>query len=402
MGKPRHKSSRQNSAAVSALQPLRLPRILAPTERESEEKPTPLPPQQRVGYAVVGLGRLALEEVLPALRSSMHSRPVALISGDPRKAARVAEAYGIEPRRIYGYEDMDRIRDDEAIEAVYVATPNALHLQHTVRAARAGKHVLCEKPMANSVAECDQMIAACAEARRLLMIAYRMQYEPHNRALIDLFRSEALGPGKLIEAVNTQTQGDPRQWRLRWALAGGGALPDIGIYCLNAARYITGEEPIEISGTAYSTPRDPRFREVEETVSFTLRFPSGVIAVGTSSYAGHESRRLRVMGEAGWADLDPAFSYRGLRMRVARKQEGTAIEDVAEQRLGEQNQFALEIDHFSRCIREGRRPHTPGEEGRQDVRIIEAIYTAAREGKTVRLPQVSGLDAFRGPPPEID
>jgi predicted dehydrogenase len=362
--------------------------------------PTPLPVEERVGYAVVGLGHLALEEVLPALAQCSWSRPAAVVSGDPQKAAHVAQAYGISPKSVYDYKTFDRLRDDEGVQAAYIALPNALHREFTVRAAEAGKHVLCEKPMANTVAECDEMIAACEKARRLLMVAYRMQYEPHNREMIRLFRSGAMGTGKLIEAVNTQNQGDPAQWRLKRALAGGGALPDIGIYCLSAARYLTGEEPVEVLGTIYSTPGDARFREVEETVSFILHFPSGVIADCSSSYGCHDSRRYRMMADAGWAELDPAFSYEGLRMRVGHKQRDTPMEDVAELRLGQKNQFSLEIDHFSRCLREGRRPHTPGEEGRQDVRLMAAIYESAREGRPVRLPPISGHDAFRGPVPD--
>ncbi|APR80601.1 glucose-fructose oxidoreductase [Minicystis rosea] len=399
MGHPRRRPQARH-LEIAERPPLRLPSIHAPTERESEEKPTPLPPEERVGYAVVGLGRLALEEVLPALRSSMSSRLVALVSGDPEKAARVAAAYGISPQSVYDYRSFDRIRDDPKIEAVYIATPNALHPEHAIRAAEAGKHVLCEKPMANSVADCDAMIAAAADAQRLLMIAYRLQYEPHNRAAIDIVRRKTLGAAKLIEAVNVQHQGDPRQWRLRRALAGGGALPDIGIYCLSAARYLTGEEPIEISATMYSTPGDPRFREVEETVSFNLRFPSGVMAVCTTSYGAHESRRYRMMAENGWVDLDPAFSYGGLRMHVGRKRDA-AVEEVSEQRRDERSQFAREIDHFSQCVRNGQKPHTPGEEGRQDVLLMEAIYAAARRGRPVRLPELGVLDAFRGPPPDL-
>jgi predicted dehydrogenase len=391
MDEPSAKSSRSHV--------LQLPRILAPTERESAAMPSPLPPSERVGFAVVGLGHLALEEILPALRVCNRARPVALVSGNPDKAARVARDHGIDAKRVYDYATFDRIRDDEGIEAVYIALPNALHREFTVRAAQAGKHVLCEKPMAPTEAECQEMIGACAAANRLLMIAYRMQYEPYNRELIRLFRTSALGTAKLIEAVNTQNQGDPNQWRLKRALAGGGALPDIGIYCLNAARYLTGEEPVEVLATTYSTPGDPRFREVEETVSFLLHFPSGAIADCSSSYGCHDSRRCRVMADAGWAELDPAFAYRGLRMRVAQRRADTPFEDVCDARLGDANQFALEIDHFARCVREGKTPHTPGEEGLADVRVMDAIYRSAREGKPVRLPPVAGLDAFRGSPP---
>jgi predicted dehydrogenase len=290
-------------------------------------------------------------------------------------------------------------RQDKAVDVVYIVLPNSMHHEFTLRAAQAGKHVLCEKPMANTSAECVEMIDACKKAGRKLMVAYRLQYEPHHREMIRICRSKLLGPVKLIEAVNAQHQGDPNQWRLKKALAGGGALPDIGIYCLNATRYLTGEEPVEVFGSAYSTPDDPRFREVDETVDFFLRFPSGARAVCSTSYGCHQSKRLRVMAPQGWADMDPGFTYEGLRMRVTRKAPESSTEEASEWQLKSPNQFAQEMDHFAQCVLQDRQPHTPGEEGLQDMRLIEAIYNSAREGRPGKLKPVAGLDAFRGPPP---
>jgi predicted dehydrogenase len=381
---------------MTKLRPMKLPRLFAPTESESSEMPAPLPPAQRVGFALVGLGRLSLEELLPAFGESRMCRPVALVSGDPAKAARVAARYGIESKAIYDYQTFDHLRDNEEVEVVYVVLPNSLHAEYTVRAAEAGKHVLCEKPMATSVAECQQMIDACEKANRKLMIAYRMQYEPNNREVIRLARAGEIGALKGFVSTNGQNQGDPRQWRLKKALAGGGALPDVGIYCLNAARYISGEEPIEVQALQYSTPKDPRFREVEEEVSFNLRFPSGFIATCLTSYGVHTSRDYRVLGATGWAELDPAFAYRGLSLRVARARQGSSGEEVTESRLEPRNQFALEMDHLAACLRDDRTPRTPGEEGLQDMRIIAAIYEAARSGTIVKLPEIRGRDVFRG------
>nr|WP_153865482.1 MULTISPECIES: Gfo/Idh/MocA family oxidoreductase [Myxococcaceae] len=372
----------------------------AKSERETGGPPKLQPPSQRVGYALVGLGHLTLEELLPAFAQCTASRPVALVSGDLAKARTVARQYGISEKSLYDYKTFDRIRDNPEVQVVYVVLPNSMHAEFTVRAAQAGKHVLCEKPMANTVAECEQMIEACRKAQRKLMVAYRMQYEPHHRALIGMARSGALGALKLFTADNGQHESNPQHWRLKRALAGGGALPDVGLYCLNASRYLSGEEPIEVMGTQYSTPGDARFKEVEEQFAFTLRFPSGLIAACTTGYSIHESRRLRLMGSEAWADMDPAFAYRGLRLRIARKsKDDPKVEEETERKYAEKSQFARELDHFSTCIQQGKDPHTPGEEGLQDQRLMEALYQSAREGKPVKLPPVAKKDAFRGPPP---
>ena len=278
---------------------VRFPAWTAPTERPSGGPPAPLPPSERVGFAVVGLGRLALENIIPAFGEAKRARLVALVSGSPDKARTVAAQHGVKPEAIYDYAGFDRIRDNPEVQAVYIVLPNALHREYVLRAAAAGKHVLCEKPMATSVAECEDMIAACKRAGRTLMVAYRCQYEPYNRAVLRAVRNQAFGPLRLIEAANLQNMGDPQQWRFRKALAGGGCLPDVGLYCLNAARFLTGEEPVEVFGRTYSPPGDARYAEVEESISFTLRFPSGVLANCAGSYGMHESRTLRVHTPGG-------------------------------------------------------------------------------------------------------
>ena len=377
--------------------PLQLPTMKAGTEMQSGPPPAPLPPEKRLGFAVVGLGELALGEVLPAFAQCRFARPTALVSGDRDKAEKVAGQYGIGREHLYDYSTFDRLADDPAVDVVYIILPNGMHPEFTARAARAGKHVLCEKPMANTSADCEAMIAACAKADRLLMIAYRCQYEPFNREVIRLARSGEFGPIRLIEASNGQNQGRAGQWRHKKALAGGGSLPDVGIYCLNAARYITGEEPVQITAQTLTDSTDPRFAEVEDRVSFQLRFPSGVLAACQSFYSAHESRRCRVLAERGWIDLDPAFAYRGQRLKTSHAR-GEA-ELTTEIKLGEKNHFALEMDHMAERVARGVRPHTPGEEGLQDLRLIEAIYRAAREGRPVDLPAVAGKDTTRGPAP---
>lgn len=386
-------------AASAADQPIPLPPFNADTERKSDPAPEPLPPSERVGFAVVGLGRLALEEILPAFAESKKARLAALVSGSPEKAAAVARAHGLAPGSVYDYKTYDRLRDNPAVQVIYIVLPNGLHAEYTIRGAEAGKHILCEKPMANSAAECEAMIAACEKAARKLMIAYRIQYEPANRVMRQLVRDRKYGAVKFLEAVNGQMQGDPRQWRHNRALAGGGALPDIGLYCLNTARYLLGEEPEEVTGIVYSTPGDPRFKEVEESVLFQLRFPSGILANCATGYGFHEARRYRVYAETGWFGMDPAFSYGGLRMETSHADGKLEVRENPA--LTPKNQFALELDHMADCVLRDRRPFTPGEEGLQDQRLMEAIYRAAAEGRPVRLPGAVGkLDRFRGDPPE--
>lgn len=241
------------------------------------------------------------------------------------------------------------------------------------------------------------MIAACEAAKVKLMVAYRCQYEPYNREVVRLFRSGELGRARIIQAANTQTMGPADQWRFDKALAGGGALPDIGLYCLNGARALTGEEPIEVYATMFSPDGDARYAEVEETISFVARFPSGVVAECSASYGAHEHKDLRIHLENGTIDLKRAFAYEGQELRIA--QRSGKAEAERRMTIGQKNQFAIEIDHMAECVRSGRQPRTPGEEGLQDHLVMEAIYQSAREGQPVRLEPRSGLDVTRGPEP---
>ncbi|WP_138501819.1 Gfo/Idh/MocA family protein [Nostoc sp. PA-18-2419] len=382
---------------------IQFPPISEKTEVETGGPPTALPPERRLGFAIVGLGRLTLEEIMPAFAECKLAKPTALVSGDAVKANQVAQQYGIKPQNIYNYQNYDNLRNNSDVDVIYIVLPNSMHREYTVRGAKAGKHILCEKPMATTVADAQQMIDACKQANRKLMIAYRCQYEPHHRAMIGMIRSKELGTIKVIQADNGQNQGgDLNQWRLKRALAGGGSLPDVGIYCLNATRYLTGEEPIAISAQTFTTPSDPRFKEVEESVTFQLRFPSGILGICSTSYGFHEARRFRVFGSDAWGQLDPGFSYNGLRMMISRKSPTNSMaENISEVRIGEKNQFALEMDHMADCVIQNKQPHTPGEEGLQDQKLIALIYEAAQTGKTITLPRVSGLDTTRGPAPRM-
>lgn len=389
---------RNQPPKVDTQKPIQLPPFQNATERQTEP-PMPLAPDERIGFAVVGLGRLTVEQLLPAFAQSKKAKIVALVSGSPDKAKQIAAQYGISEKNIYDYQTYDRLKDNQEVQAIYVVTPNGTHLDFVVRGAAAGKHILCEKPMATSSKECEEMIAVCQKAGKKLMIAYRIQYEPHNRLVREMIQSKQFGQIKLIEAVNGQRQGEPNQWRLNKKLAGGGALPDIGLYCLNTARFLLGEEPAEISATIYTTPNDARFREVEENVLFQMRFPSGVLVNASTGYDFHDSKRYRAHLQTGWIEMSPAFSYEGLELKTSRadgKKERT--EQI---KLGQKNQFALEIDAFAECVKENRQPFTPGEEGLQDHRIMEAIYEAARTGKTVKLsPTIQNAKIPRGAEPK--
>ena len=234
------------------------------------------PSDRKIGYAIIGLGRIA-DHFMRGIQDTPNSKVVALVSGHPDKASKIAEQYGVPKSSIYNYENMDTFRDNHAIDAVYVALPNSMHAEYTIRSAKAGKHVLCEKPMAVNPKEGEAMIAACNAAKVKLMIAYRCHYNTTHIAAIKLIRDGALGQLQQIQSAFGFSCG-PLEWRLQKPMAGGGPLMDVGIYCLNATRYLTGEEPAEFSAYTYSDPNDPRFKTVEENLGWVSKFPSGVVA----------------------------------------------------------------------------------------------------------------------------
>jgi predicted dehydrogenase len=386
-GAPRVRSTTENAVSF--------PPLHASTEA-SEQTLGPFDrPSERIGFAIVGLGHLSLGQILPAFGKSKHCRPVALASGDREKARKIAAQYGIRESSIYDYESYEDIGRNPEVQVIYIVLPNSMHAEYVIRGARSGKHILCEKPMATTSADCERMIAACKAANVKLMIAYRQQYEPLNKAIVKMVRDRKLGALRSMIASNAQNQGDPSQWRQKLALSGGGCLPDVGIYCLNAARFLSGEEPSEVWASLHQPKDDPRFREVEETCSFVAKFPSGLIASCSSGYGAHRSQFMRLEGDLGWAELNPAFGYTGLRFRASTVQDGHDV--ISEPSIEAEDQFAIEMDHMAFCVQNNLQPHTPGEEGLQDQRIIEAIYQSARTGKSVSLATAQG--AIRGPEP---
>jgi predicted dehydrogenase len=355
---------------------------LAPPDKQPPNLKIPEPVKRKVGWAIVGLGQLALEEVMPAFREAKLSEPVALVSGHPEKARKVAEVYGIDPKSIYDYQSYDRLKENNRVEVIYVILPNSMHAEYTIRGLKAGKHVLCEKPMAVSVEESERMVTAAKQANKKLMIAYRLHYEPFNRKVMDLCKQQAIGELKTFSSSNCQDVKAPNI-RLSQQL-GGGPVGDVGVYCINAARYITNEEPIEVSAFAQQPKDDPRFREVPESVIFTLRYPSGVLAHCECSFGSARSERYRVVGAKGFIEMDPAFGYRGQRLFLAQS-DGEKGNQKSELKLEAVNQFAAEMDYFSDCLLTGKETRTPGEMGVADMRIVAAVHEAMRNGKTVRL-----------------
>ena len=331
---------------------------------------------RKIGYAVIGLGEIA-NHFMPGVRASQHSQITAVVSGDRAKAERIAAEYGVPTSSIYSYEDFDRIRDNKTVDAVYVALPNSMHREFTVRSAKAGKHVLCEKPMAISVRECEEMIAACKAANVKLMIAYRLHYEPVTKKAIELVRSGAIGPVEVIES-SFGFNSRPGVWRLTKKLGGGGPMVDVGVYSLNAMRYMTGEEPVEFKGYCSVIDKDGRFTEVEENCSWTMRFPSGVLASCTTSYGANMPGFFKVHGPKGWVSMEPSFSYDTLKLVARYGANGAKPEDFTmDSDYKDPAQFGWEADHLAECIANGQEPATSGEEGLRDMRYIAEIYKSA-------------------------
>ncbi|KHL24461.1 oxidoreductase [Croceibacterium mercuriale] len=338
----------------------------------------PLPQAQQLGWAVVGLGHYAQQYVMPALGRARRSRAVALVSGNADKARGVAERYGIGRDAIYDYAAMARIGRNDDVAVVYVVTPNSTHADLTVRALEAGKHVMVEKPMANSPAECQRMIDAARAADRRLMVAYRAHWEPHNVRAKEMLDAGELGQVWFATSDHHRPLDPSRprdQWRAQAAIAGGGSLVDIGIYSLNGLIWLLGEEPARVSATIFSPPGDPRFAEVENIMTAQLEFPSGRRATISSGYDA-DKKRIDLWGDKAVAVLDPATAYSGNTLTVTNAKESREI--LTGERTSAE-QFTGEIDHFSQIITEGGEVATPGEMGLRDVRIIEALYRSAAE-----------------------
>jgi predicted dehydrogenase len=331
---------------------------------------------RKIGYCIIGLGRIA-DHHMRGIAQGSTSTITGLVSGHRDKAEKIAAQYGVSKSSIYSYEEMDRIRDNKAIDAVVNCLPNSMHAEYTIRSAKAGKHVLCEKPMSATVLEAEDMIAACKANKVKLMIAYRLHYEPITLKTIEMIRSGSIGKVQSIDSANGFNIA-PGEWRSTHVLAGGGPMMDVGIYSLNATRYLTGEEPTAFTAVATTDKDDPRFQGVEENLSWTTRFPSGAVASCTTTYGAQMPGYYKVFGSKGWLEV-ASFHYDGQRLRASYRADRNAPAINVDETIPakDPSQFVAQADHFTRCILEDKTPTTDGEEGLRDMKYIQAIYRAA-------------------------
>ncbi|HEY1170121.1 MAG TPA: Gfo/Idh/MocA family oxidoreductase [Verrucomicrobiae bacterium] len=330
----------------------------------------------RVRYAVVGLGHIAQEAVLPAFAAAKENSEVtALVSDDPEKLRKLGRHLGV--TNVCDYEGYDNLLASGQIDAVYIALPNSLHRDYVLRAAKAKIHVLCEKPLGTSEAECRKMIDACAKANVRLMTAYRLHFERANMEAVEIVQSGKLGEPRFFQSLFSM-QTEPGNIRLKRDL-GGGPLYDIGIYCINAARYIFRAEPLEVFAFSASND-DKRFTEVDEMSSVMMRFPDDCLASFTCSFGATDTDVYTVVGTEGTLKVSKAYEYaEPISLEV------TTPKRSMRKTFPKRDQFAAELVYFSDCVLNHREPEPSGEEGLRDVRIIEAILRSADRNKPIRL-----------------
>jgi len=331
-------------------------------------------PAKKLGIALVGLGGYSTGQLAPALQHTDNCYLAGIVTGHPAKAEVWKKQYNIPDKNIYNYQNFDEIAHNPDIDIVYVVLPVFMHKEYTIRAAQAGKHVICEKPMAMNAKECEAMIAACKKANRLLSIGYRLHFEPHTMEFMRLGQKQVYGKVTKIDTGNGFTyRGDPNAWRLKKAMAGGGGLFDMGIYSIQGTRYALGQEPIAVKATQEKT-RPDFFKEVDETVFWELEFPGGFVTTGKSSY-NHDWSYIRVEAERGKFGLEPAFGYGAIEGYTAKGPMN--IPQVIHQ--------AKQMDDFATCVWQNKQSRVPGEEGLKDMKVVDAIYRSLDSGKKERI-----------------
>jgi predicted dehydrogenase len=326
--------------------------------------------------AILGLGNYATR-VAEAMVTCKRAKLTGLISGTPAKIKTWQARYNIPDKNCYNYENFEAIKDNPDIDAVYVITPNALHAGEVIRVAKAGKQAICEKPMAISVKEGEEMIEACKNANVHLLVGYRMHFEPHTLEIVRMRNAGEFGKITFFQGLSGFVIGNPDQWRLNPKLSGGGSLMDIGIYSINGSRYMVGEDPIWVN--AVETKNDPvKFVQgIDETIQFQLGFPGGAVASCLSTYSMNWLDRFFLDGLSGFAELHPATSYdptQGLTNKGPLNFPNTIHQ-------------AVQMDEMAAIILDGKKPILPvdGEEALKDLKVIEGIYRSAKTGKTVNL-----------------
>lgn len=325
---------------------------------------------KKLGIALVGLGSYSSRQLAPALVDTEHCYLAGIVTGTPEKETTWAEKYNLPKKNIYNYENFDTIADNDDIDVVYVVLPNSMHADFCIRAAKAGKHVICEKPMAVSVKECDDIINACKTAGVKLSVGYRLHSEPYTQEVMRMVKEKTYGEVLYVTAEAGYYSGsNPEQWRLNHALAGGGALLNMGVYSIQAAIYGTGMNPTSVAAQEFST-RPEYFKDTDETITAQFEFPNGVVGNISTSH-NFSVNRLRVTCRKGWIDIDPATGYGPLAGRTS---------DGKEIKFPHQSQQGLQMDDFSKHILMGETNKVPGEMGKRDMIICEAIYKSIAEG----------------------
>jgi predicted dehydrogenase len=335
--------------------------------------------RNRVRYAVVGLGHIAQVAVLPAFGTARNSKLLALVSDDSEKLNKLGRKYRLE--HLYSYEDYSRALSN--VDAVFITLPNHWHREYAVRAAAAGVHVLCEKPMAPSAEDCMAMIAASEQNHTKLMIAYRLHFEAGNLEAIKLANFGRIGDPRFFTSEFAQQVSEDNVRVKEPVSHGGGPVYDMGVYCINAARYLFRSEPFEVTALAESKSGDTRFTHAEEMVSVAMRFPGERIAAFTCSFGGYGVSRYAIVGSKGALRADPAYEYaEGIKLEI------TTGEKTKTRLFSKRDQFAAELTYFSDCLLKNKEPEPDGFEGLADVRIIEAIYESIRTRRTVAVHRV--------------
>lgn len=325
--------------------------------------------KKKLGVALVGLGYYSRDLLAPALQLTEHCELRGIVTGSPEKIPAWQEKYGIADKNVYNYQNMHKISENDDIDVVYVVVPNALHKKYTIIAAEAGKHVWCEKPMAPTVKDCEEMIVACEKNKVQLTIGYRMQHEPVTQKIIAMAGSKPFGSIQKIkaEAGFYNSGGDGTHWKLHKELAGG-AMFDMGVYPLNAVRYVTQMEPLSV--TARIENSRPELLKVDETTYFDLEFPGGIIANCKTSFA-ENINHLKVDCQSGWYELKPFQSYNGVGGRTS---DGQILSPF------QGNQQARQMDDDALAIKQRKAPLVTGEEGLKDIRVVEAIFESSTKG----------------------
>lgn len=341
--------------------------------------------ERKFGYAVLGLGKYATEVILPNFNTAQNSELVAVISGDQAKADFYAKKYKLDPHCAYSYENMHKIAENPAIDAVYIITPNATHRHFTERAFQYGKHVMCEKPMATTIEDCHAMAQAAQKNNKILMIGYRVHFDPLTRQLITKLKSGAIGTPQLIQTANMENQLPDRdmpylKWRLNRKMAGSGSLGDLGIYGINASRYLSNKDPVAVRGHQLSAVND-----VDAAMSWTLYYENGMVAEGASSFCSAGCNRFAIIGDVNYLEIQPGSSYYNNQAKFFSNGHGS--DHVFSQPYFQKytaTQWGEQLDALPASLLSGKPSAASWQEGLRDVEIINAIIeSAAQKGKMI-------------------